>query len=92
MGCLLAFLAMLSPRFVVALLWIFTDRLTIAFDSGWAGIAGFLFLPYTTAMYALAYAPLRGVTGIGWLLVGIAVLIDLGSWLGGGREGKNRYA
>jgi hypothetical protein len=92
MGCFLVLLAWLSPRFVLALLWIFTERLTVAFDSGWAGIAGFLFLPYTTCMYALAYAPLKGVTGIGWLLVAIAVLTDLGSWFGGGRHGQQRYA
>jgi hypothetical protein len=92
MGCILVFLAWLSPRFVIALLWIFTERLTIAFDSGWAGVAGFLLLPYTTVMYALAYAPLQGVTGIGWVLVGLGVLADLGSWLGGGRHGQQRYA
>jgi hypothetical protein len=92
MGCLLVLLAWLSPRFVMALLWIFTDRLTLAFDSGLVGVAGFLLLPYTSVMYALAYAPLRGVTGIGWGLVGLAVLTDLGSWLGGGNHGRNRYA
>jgi hypothetical protein len=92
MGCILVFLAWLSPRFVIALLYIFTERLTIAFDSGWAGIAGFLLLPYTTVMYALAYAPIHGVTGFGWVLVGLGVLADLGSWLGGGRHGQKRYA
>ena len=61
MGCLLALFAAISPRFVIFLLWIFTDRLTIAFRSGWEGIIGFLLLPYTTLFYALVYTPGKGV-------------------------------
>ena len=73
MGCLLALLAAISPRFVIFLLWIFTDRLTIAFRSGWEGIIGFLFLPYATLFYALVYAPGRGVDAFGWVIVALGV-------------------
>lgn len=90
MPCLLVILGWISPRFVIALLWGFTDRLTIALSSGWFGIFGFLFLPYTTVMWALAYHPVLGVTGIGWLLVAIAVLADLGSWGSGDRERRRK--
>jgi hypothetical protein len=92
MGCFLVLLAWLSPRFVFGLMWIFTERVSIAIESGWAQLAGFLLFPYTSVMYVLAYAPLRGVTGIGWFLVALAVLTDLGSWFGGGRHGQQRYA
>lgn len=86
MGCIVALLAWISPRFVLVAFWIFGDRLSLAFDSFWMGLAGFVLLPYTTAFYALAYAPGRGVSGIGWLLVGLAVLLDLGAWTKAGRE------
>lgn len=86
MGCLLVILAWVSPRFVIALLWILTDRLDVVFRSGLVAVAGFLFLPYTTVMWALAYRPGHGVTGIGLLLVGLAVLADLGSYAGGDRR------
>jgi hypothetical protein len=89
-GCILVVLAWLSPRFVLALLWVFTDRLSIAFRSGLVGVAGFLFLPYTSVMWALAYRPGTGVTGIGLLFVGLAVLADLGSYAGGGDHGRRR--
>jgi hypothetical protein len=88
MGCLLVLLAWMSPRFVLALLWVFSDRLSVAFSSGLVGIAGFLFLPYTSVMWALAYHPVLGVTGLGWLFVGLGVLADLSSWVGG--EGHRR--
>ena len=90
MGCLLALLAWASPRFVMVLLWLFSDRLTIAFDSFWMGLAGFILVPYTTVFYALAYAPIGGVSGIGWLLVAFGVMLDLGSWAKAGGEANNR--
>ena len=92
MGCCAVVLASwISPRFVLLLMWIFSDRLTIAFDSFWQGLAGFVLLPWTTFCYALAYAPIGGVSGIGWLFVTAGVVADLVTWFGGGREGRNRY-
>ena len=90
MGCLLALLAAISPRFVIFLLWIFTDRLTIAFRSGWEGVLGFLVLPYTTLFYALVYAPGKGVDTFGWVIVAIGVLIDLSSLTFGSRARRRR--
>ena len=85
MGCLLALLAAISPRFVIFLLWIFTDRLTIAFRSGWEGLLGFLVLPYTTLFYALVYAPGKGVDTFGWFIVALGVLLDLSTLTNGAR-------
>ncbi len=90
MGCLLALLAAISPRFVIFLLWVFTDRLTIAFRSGWEGIIGFLLLPYTTLFYALVYAPGKGVDPFGWLIVALGVVCDLSSHLFGSRARRYR--
>jgi hypothetical protein len=89
--CALVLAAWISPRFVLFLMWIFSERLDIAFDSFWAGFAGFLILPCTTFCYALAYAPIAGVEGIGWIFVGLGLLADLSTWFGGGREGRRRY-
>jgi hypothetical protein len=91
MGCLLALFAAISPRFVLALLYLFTARLTIAFSSGWAGFIGFLFLPYTTLFYALVYRPVTGVRGFGWLIVALGLLLDLSS-LGFGQRAQKRRA
>ena len=60
MGCLFALVSAFSARLALFLVWVFTDRLTIAFSSGWEGIIGFIFLPYTTLFYALVYAPAQG--------------------------------
>lgn len=89
MGCLLALFALISPRFVLALLWAFTDRLTLAFSSGWEGILGFVLVPYTTLFYALVYRPGLGVRGFGWVIVALGLLIDLSS-LDFGRRANHR--
>jgi len=79
-----------APRFALALMWIFSDRLTIAFSSFWIGFFGFLLLPFTTAFFALAYAPIGGVTGIGWAFVLLGVLLDISTYTGGRRSRQNR--
>ena len=83
-GCLLLLAAGISPRLALFLMWLFTDRLTVALDSFWLGFAGFVFLPWTTIAYAAAYDPFQGVTGIGLALVVFAFLVDVASWFGGG--------
>jgi hypothetical protein len=64
MGCLLALLALFSPRLAIFFLWLFTDRMRIAFTSGLLAVVGFLFLPWTTLAFAAAYQPVQGVKGL----------------------------
>ena len=91
MGCCAGFAVLAgAPRIAIVILLIFTDRLEIAFESFWFGLIGFLLLPYTTIFYALAYAPIRGVEGIGWLFVLIGLLLDLSSYSGGEYSRRRR--
>jgi len=89
-GCLIALATMLSPRLALFLGWIFTDRLTIAFDHFIFGFVGFVLLPWTTLAYAVTYAPIAGVTGVGWVLVLVGLLFDLGSYGSGGKAQRDR--
>jgi len=92
-GCLVALLAWISPRFVIAMMWIFTDRMTHAMDSFLMGAVGFVFLPYTTVIYALAYQyPVPGVSGFGWILVAGGFVADVASWFGGGSQARQRQS
>ena len=87
MPCLLVLVALLSPRFALFLMWLFTDRLSAAYDNVALPILGFFLLPWTTFIYALAWTPVQGVTGIGWFFVVAGFLLDLGSW-GFGRRSR----
>jgi hypothetical protein len=76
--CLLSLFITLGPRLAVAFMWIFTDRVSQAFDSNIVPLLGIVFLPLTTFAYVLLWDPIEaGVSGLGWLAVIVAFLLDL---------------
>ena len=91
--CILGCQGMFAPRLVTLFIWIFTDRVQLAFTSWVWPLLGILFLPFTTLFYVLAYWPGHGVTGLGWLFVFFGLLLDIGSYSGGyrGRDRVPRY-
>jgi len=90
-GCLLVLLGSAFPRVALALAWIFTDRVDVAFDGGvLLPFAGLVLLPYTTLFWVFAHAPVGGVTGFGVIVVAFGLLLDLAHLFGGGREGSRR--
>jgi hypothetical protein len=83
-GCLLVLIGLFSPRLAIFLLAIFTDDLSRAFDSWLVPLLGFFLLPWTTLVYTLLWTTSRHVNGVEWVLVGVAVLLDVGV-IGGGQ-------
>ena len=96
MGCLVALIALVSPRLAVFLLWLFTDRMRIAFDSGLIALLGFFFLPWTTLGLRAGLRPVRRRLGPGVGFVAIALFADLASYGSGERArrepGLSRHA
>jgi hypothetical protein len=91
-GCLVALAALLSPRLAIFLIWLFGDRMDYAFDSFWVGFIGFLFLPWTTLAWTIAYAPIQGVTGFGWFVVVLGVIFDISSYTSASQARRARSA
>jgi hypothetical protein len=80
MPCLLALLAFFFPRFVMVVIYIFSDYLQTAFKTALWPLLGFIFLPYTTLAYAFAMHQNNGsVSGIYLIIVIVAFLMDIGS-------------
>jgi hypothetical protein len=93
--CLVAFASWLSPRLALFLMWVLKlgdDRLSVAFNSFLIGFLGFLFLPWTALAYAICFAPgvPHGVNGFGWFVVGFAFIVDLMSYTSGDRARRRR--
>lgn len=88
-ACLVALVALISPRLAIFLIWLFGDRMSIAFSSFWYGFLGFLFLPWTTLAWAAAYAPEAGVQGFGWVVVAFAFVVDVMTYVGGQRARRD---
>jgi hypothetical protein len=80
--CLVIFALIFSPRIVMILWWLLdTARWAATFDGPLLPILGFVLAPWTTVMYVLV-AP-GGLTGLDWLWMAVAVVVDLGA-IGGG--------
>lgn len=90
MGCIIVLVALFSARFALFLMWLFTNRLSDAFDSTLAPVFGFFVLPWTTLMYALLWGSHHTVGGFEWFLVAFAFLIDIASWAGSAERGWSR--
>jgi hypothetical protein len=87
MPCLLALLALISPRLALFCLWLFSDVLGRAYDSWLLPVLGFFLLPWTTLSYAVMWgAGTNEVMGLEWFLVVLAFFADLGSYAGGNRS------
>ena len=85
MGCLIVLFALVTPRFIMVLLWLFTDYLSRAFGWFFWPLLGFFFLPTTTMAYAVAKNEFHGVKGWGLVVVILGVMIDFGLLGGSGR-------
>lgn len=83
MPCLLLIVILAFPRLGLALLFLFTHYLDRAFSSILVLILGFLFLPFTTLVYAWMVNSHLAIAGVNLLFLLIAALVDLGA-LGGG--------
>ena len=83
MGCVLALLALISPRLVLVLLWLFDDVLSRAYDSWAIPLIGFFVLPWTTLGYVAFWdwGSGRHVTGVEWFFVGFAFLMAFLIWV-----------
>jgi hypothetical protein len=81
---------LLTPRFIMVLLWLFSDYLSRGFDGSWLlPLLGFFLLPTTTLCYAFAQNSMDGVRGLGLVLVIVGLLFDLG--IVGGSRGRGVF-
>lgn len=87
MPCLLALLALISPRLVLFVLWISSSVLSHAYHHWIIPLLGFFLLPWTTLAYAAfwSWSHVHHLPTVDWLFVVLAFLIDLSSYAGGRR-------
>ncbi len=77
MPCLLALLALITPRLVIVLLWVFTGWFRVFNTLLWP-VLGFIFLPTTLLWYTAVQHWFGGQWTL-WPVVGlvVALLIDM---------------
>jgi hypothetical protein len=90
-GCLTAFVSGFSR--IVLLIYYFSRP--VAWNAAFPGgfllpCLGFLFLPFTTLVYAWLMQGVGGIQGIDWLWLGLAVFSDIASLGSAGYANRNR--
>jgi hypothetical protein len=90
MCCFLLLFAALGPRFAIVAMWLFGNRVDLAFGSWLWPLLGLVVAPWTTLMYLLTWSAVGGVSGGEWLLVGLGVALDVATYVG--RPARSRYA
>jgi hypothetical protein len=83
--CLIALFALIGPRVALIFTWLFSGMIGRAIDSSFVALLGFLLVPWTTLAYVVFYDVGTGheVEGFEWFLVGVAFIVDIGSYAGG---------
>jgi hypothetical protein len=90
MCCFALLFVLLGPRFAVLAVWLFGDRVELAFDGWFLPLLGLLFAPWTTLMYLLMWSFPGGVSGAEWIVVAFGVFLDLATY--SARSAQTRYA
>ena len=88
--CAVVLAALFGPRVGIVLLWLFTDRMTRAFENGVVPVLGFFFLPWTTFLYGLVQGGGGAVGAFGVLVIAVGVIIDLVTLSGAFGERRRR--
>jgi hypothetical protein len=88
MPCLFVFAALAMPRFVVVILWLFTNWFSLFRTPLWP-VLGFLFLPTTLLWYTAVQHWFGGVWTL-WPVVGLVIALSIDVSPAGGRRNRRR--
>ena len=93
MPCLGCLVALMAPRFLIVLLWLFTAWFKGIFSTALWPVLGFIFLPTTLLWYTAVHNWWSGHWGL-WQVVGlvIALMIDIGPSRAGHKKWRGRDA
>jgi len=79
--CAFVLAALFGPRVGIVLLWLFTDRMTRAYETGLVPVLGFFVLPWTTFLYGLVQGGGGAVGAFGVFVIVIGFIIDVVSYI-----------
>jgi len=85
MGCCAFALVLAGAPRLAMLVWWFVQpaRFDATFTTWLWPVVGVIFLPWTALMYVFVYP--GGISVVNWVFLGLALLIDIGSYGGGYR-------
>jgi len=92
MCCFVTVFALFGPRAAIVIWWLASPVLWAAAFSSWLWpVIGFFVAPWTTLMWVIV-APTGHATGLDWLWIGLAVVLDIAFWSGGAYGNRDRMS
>jgi hypothetical protein len=89
-GCLFVTFGAFFPRLAVLFIWLARPGMfEAAIGSALVALLGIIFLPFTTLVYVVLWMP-GGLTGLDWLWVFLAFLLDLSALGASGYANRDR--
>lgn len=90
--CAIAVLGILGPRALILFWWLIDPaRWNLVFQGFLLPALGFVFLPWTTIAYVLFWT-VGGLDFIGWVVVALAFVLDIGTYGGGAFGNRERVS
>jgi len=85
MCCFATALMLFGPRLAILVWWIYTPIYINSLFQSWIWpLLGWVFLPWSTLMYMTVAG--GGIVGFDWIILGIGIFADMGTYFGGYRE------
>ena len=89
--CLFALLLAGAPRAAFLLWWLVAPvRMQNTFTTFIWPLVGVIFAPWTTIMYAAVFP--GGIVGFDWVLLGLGIVVDIGTYAGNARARQQQNA
>jgi hypothetical protein len=93
MCCVFSSLVLFGPRLAILVWWLFNPlRFSLAFGSWITPLVLALFAPFTMLMYLTVWSPITGIHGFDWVWLGIAIALDVFSYVGEGYSNRHRLS
>jgi hypothetical protein len=89
MPCLAALIALIAPRFLIVVLYFFTDFFVGIFATPLWPILGFIFLPTTLLWYVVVERHFGGAWNSAVPIAGIVIALMIDASPAGGKRRKN---
>ena len=90
--CAIAVMGLLGPRALILFWWLIDPaRWNLVFQGFLLPALGFVFLPWTTIAYVLFWT-VGGLDFIGWVVVALAFVLDIGTYGGGAFGNRERVS
>jgi hypothetical protein len=82
-GCTAGIFGVILPRLLLLWMWLFNGTFKAVYNGPLIPFLGLFFAPFTVMAYALMHGT-NGMSVIGWIVVGLAVVVDVGAITGTG--------